>query len=115
MKVGDAVGGKDSDVTAPDILKAAEEKMDRTLLAYSREKADSELHKRLMNDLMKATNEFLELREELFPRIKRDLAQTGLEEMVFCDCDHSNVDCTIERWKTCKHRIQKDLENSPAI
>lgn len=69
---------KDSDVTAPDILKASEERMDRTLLVCSREKADSELHKRLIDDLKKATNEFLELREELFPRIKRELARLAL-------------------------------------
>jgi hypothetical protein len=105
------VARKDSDVTAPDIVKATEEKMDRTLLACSREKAKSELHKHLIDDLKRATIEFLELREELYPRIKRELGQTGLEEMVFCDCDHSDVDCTIERWKTCKRRIQKDLEN----
>jgi hypothetical protein len=63
-------------VTAPDILKASEERMDRTLLVCSREKADSELHKRLIDDLKKATNEFLELREGLFPRIMRELPQT---------------------------------------
>ena len=102
---------KDSDVTAPDILKASEERMHCTLLVCSREKADSELHKRLIDDLKEATIEFLELREGLFPRIMRELPQTWAEEMVFCDCDHSNVDCTIERWKTCKRRIQKDLEN----
>ena len=61
-----------------DILKASEERMDRTLLVCSREKADSELHKRLIDDLKKATNEFLELREELFPRIKRELARLAL-------------------------------------
>jgi hypothetical protein len=77
-KDNDAVARKDSDVTAPDILKASEERMDRTLLVCSREKADSELHKRLIDDLKKATNEFLELREELFPRIKRELARLAL-------------------------------------
>jgi len=54
LKVGEAVPRKDSDLTAPDILKASEGKMDRTLLAYSREKTDSELHKRLIDDLKKA-------------------------------------------------------------
>jgi hypothetical protein len=77
-KDNDAVARKDSDVTAPDILKASEERMDRTLLVCSREKADSELHKRLIDDLKKATNEFLELREELFPRIKLELARLAL-------------------------------------
>jgi hypothetical protein len=61
------VARKDNDVNAPNILKAAEEKMDRTLLAYSQKKCtDSDLHKRLIDDLKKATNEFLELRKELF-------------------------------------------------
>ncbi len=77
-KDNDAVARKDSDVTAPDILKPSEERMDRTLLVCSREKADSELHKRLIDDLKKATNEFLELRDELFPRIKRELARLAL-------------------------------------
>jgi hypothetical protein len=58
------VARKDCDVNAPNILKAAEEKMDRALLAYSQEKSGgSEVHNRL-DDLKKATNEFLELREE---------------------------------------------------
>ena len=30
------------------------------------------------------------------------------EEMVFCECDHPDVDCTPERWKICKHRIERD-------
>ena len=102
---------KHSDVRASDILKAAEEKMDCALLACSREKADSELRKRLIDDLKNATNEFLELREELCQRITRDGEQTVLEELVFCDCDQS-MDCTIEHWKTCKRRIQKDAEDS---
>jgi hypothetical protein len=60
---------KDSDVNAPDILKAAEEKMDRALLTYSQEKSgSSELHKCLVDDLKKATTEFLELREDEFRR-----------------------------------------------
>jgi pyruvate formate-lyase activating enzyme-like uncharacterized protein len=62
---------KHSHVRASDILKVAEEKMDRALLACSQEKADSELRKRLIDDLKKATNEFLELREELCQRITR--------------------------------------------
>ena len=54
-------------MNAPNILKAAEEKMDRALLDYLQEKSgDSELHKHLVDDLKKATNEFLELREEEF-------------------------------------------------
>ena len=48
------------------------------LLVCSREKADSELHKRLIDDLKKATNEFLEMREELSPRINRELARLAL-------------------------------------
>ena len=102
---------KYSDVRASGILKAAEEKMDRALLACSQEKADSELRKRLIDDLKNATNEFLQLREELCQRITRDGAQTVLEELVFCDCDQS-MDCTIEHWKICKRRIQKDAEGS---
>jgi hypothetical protein len=61
--MNDAVARKDTDVTAPDIFKASEERMDRTLRLCSREKADSELHKRLIDDLKKATNEFLTLRK----------------------------------------------------
>jgi hypothetical protein len=98
-------------VKTSDILKAAEEKMDHALLACSQEKAESELHKRLIDDLKKATNEFLELREQLFQRIQRDVAGKVLEELVFCDCEHS-ADCTIEHWKICKIRIQKDAEDS---
>jgi hypothetical protein len=102
---------KHSDEKASDILKAIEEKMDRALFACSREKPDSELYKRLVDDLKKATNEFLEVRDELFRRIERDGAQITLEELVFCDCDHS-TECTIEHWKICKRRIQKDAEDS---
>jgi hypothetical protein len=99
VKDDNAVARKDSDVKTPDILKAAEEKMDRARLACSQEKwADSELHKRLIDDLKKATTEFLELRG--------DVEHTALEEIVFCECDHSNVDCTVEHWKTCQRRIQ---------
>ena len=93
------------------ILKAAEEKVDRALSAFSRENADSELRKHLIDDLKKATSEFLELREQLFQEIKREGAETVLEELVFCDCDHS-ANCTIEHWKVCKIRIQKDAEGS---
>jgi hypothetical protein len=61
------VARKDIEMNAPNILKAAEEKMDRALLAYSQEKAcDAELHKHLVDDLKKATNEFLEVREDEF-------------------------------------------------
>ena len=102
---------KYSDVKTSGILKAAEEKVDRALLAYSQEKAESELRKHLIDDLKKATSEFLELRGQLFQKIKREGAETVLEELVFCDCDHS-ADCTIEHWKECKSRIQKDAEDS---
>lgn len=54
-------------MNAPDILKAAEEKMDGTLVAYSREKwASPELHKRQIDDLTRATIKFLEVREEVY-------------------------------------------------
>ena len=102
---------KHTGVKTSGILKAAEEKVDRALLAYSQEKADSELHKHLLDDLKKATSEFLELREHLLQQIKREGAETVLEELVFCDCDHS-ADCTIEHWKICKIRIQKDADDS---
>jgi hypothetical protein len=98
-------------VNTSGIVKAAEEKVELALLAYSQENADSELRKHLIDDLKKATSEFLELREQLFQKIKREDAETVLEELVFCDCDHS-ADCTIEHWKECKSRIQKDAEDS---
>ena len=102
-------------MNAPEILKAAEEKMDHTLLACCQEKANSDLHKHLIDDLKKATNKFLELREQLLRGTRTDMAQTKLEELVFCDCDHSNVDCTVERWKICKRRIQEEAEELKAI
>ena len=102
---------KNTDEKAPDILKAAEEKMDRALLAYSQENAGPELRQRLIDELKKATNEFLQLREELSQRRMRDGEQTVLEELVFCDCEHS-ADCKIDHWKICKVRIQKDAEAS---
>ncbi len=102
---------KHTSVKTSSILKAAEEKVDRALLAYSQEMADSELRKHLIDDLKKATSEFLELREQLFQKIKREGAETVLEELVFCDCDHS-ADCTIEQWKVCKIRVEKDAEDS---
>jgi hypothetical protein len=43
------------------------------------------------------------------PKNAKDAAQSRLEELVFCDCENS-VCCTIERWKVCKHRIQRDAE-----
>jgi hypothetical protein len=98
----------------PNVLKAAEEKMDRTLLACCQEKANSDLHKRLIDDLKKVTNEFLELREQLLRGADTNVAQK-LEEMVFCDCDHSNADCTVERFRICKRRIQKETEELKAI
>jgi hypothetical protein len=49
-----------------DALKAAEEKMDDTLLAYTqRNRRDPELHQRLIDDLRTATTEFLEVRRRL--------------------------------------------------
>ncbi len=107
------MAGKHSDVKTSGILKTAEEKADRALLAYSQEKADSERRKHLIDDLKKATSEFLELREQLFQKIEREGTETVLEELVFCDCDHS-ADCTIEHWKVCKIRIQKDAERFQA-
>jgi predicted metal-binding transcription factor (methanogenesis marker protein 9) len=111
VKDDNAMARKNSDEKAPDILKAAEEKMDRALLAYSQENVDPELRQRLIDDLKKATNEFLQLREELSQRRMRDGEQTVLEELVFCDCEHS-ADCKIDHWKICKVRIQKDAEAS---
>lgn len=54
-------------MNALDNLKPAEAKMDRTVVAYSQEKwVDPELHKRRIDDLTRATIEFLEVREEVF-------------------------------------------------
>jgi hypothetical protein len=111
VKDDNAMARNKSDEKAPETLKAAEEKMDRALAAYSQENADPELRQRLIDDLQKSTNEFLKLREEQFQRIQRDGEQTMLEELVFCDCEHS-ADCKIDHWKICKIRIQKDAEAS---
>ncbi len=111
VKDNSAMAGNDSDDRVPETLKAAEEKMDRALAAYFQENADPELRNRLVDNLKKATNEFLKLREEQFQRIQRDGEQTVLEELVFCDCEHS-ADCKIDHWKICKIRIQKDAEAS---
>jgi hypothetical protein len=50
--------------------------------------------------------------ERLPERSERNAAHAGPEEMVFCDCDHSYVNCSVERWKICKRRIQKDAAES---
>jgi hypothetical protein len=98
-----------------DVLKAAEEKMNHSLLAYSQGKANSDLHKLLIDDLKKATNEFLELRDHLHRGTNMNVERTKPEEIVFCDCVHSTLDCTAERWKICKRRIQKEAEELKAI
>jgi hypothetical protein len=49
-----------------EILAAVEEKMNNALLAYCKtEWSDAEVHKALIDDLRKATTEFLELRGQL--------------------------------------------------
>lgn len=49
-----------------DVVKAAEIKMDRALLAYSQSKLTrSDVHKHLIDEFRKATTEFLTLRELL--------------------------------------------------
>ena len=54
---------KKAAMNSSDPLKAAEEKLDDTLLAYTeRNRHDSELHQRLIDDLRAATTEFLEVR-----------------------------------------------------
>jgi hypothetical protein len=61
----------------PETLRAAEEKMNHALFAYSHAKwIDAELHKRLLDDLKQATNEFLSLREEQF-RGQREYENLG--------------------------------------
>jgi hypothetical protein len=51
------------------LLKAAEEKMNDILLAYTEQNRHSlELHKHLIDDLRKATTEFLDLRSQFFLR-----------------------------------------------
>jgi hypothetical protein len=48
-----------------DLLKAAEEKMNNILLAYTkRDPHDSRLHQRLVDELRMATTDFLELRRQ---------------------------------------------------
>jgi hypothetical protein len=50
-------------MNSSDPLKAAEEKLENTLLAYTeRNRHDSELHQRLIDDLRTATTEFLKVR-----------------------------------------------------
>jgi len=57
---------KKAGMDSSDILKAAEEKMDGALLAYTeRNRRDSELHERLIEDLRAATTSFLEVRRQL--------------------------------------------------
>jgi hypothetical protein len=40
----------------------------------------------------------------------KDIAHASPEAMVFCECDPSEVDCTVERWKSCRRRIERDAE-----
>jgi hypothetical protein len=50
-----------------DLLKAAEEKMNASLLAYTEGNShNSTLHQNLIDDLKTATTEFLELRRQFF-------------------------------------------------
>jgi chemotaxis methyl-accepting protein methylase len=50
-------------MNSSDPLKAAEEKLDDTLHAYTeRNRHDPELHQRLIDDLRTATTEFLKVR-----------------------------------------------------
>ncbi len=59
-------------MNSSDPLKAAEEKLDDTLLAYTeRKRHDFEVHQRLIDDLRTATTDFLEVRG----RFSRGLAQ----------------------------------------
>ena len=54
-------------MNSSDLLKAAEEKMNDILLAYTeRNRRDSDLHQELIEDLRTATTEFLELRRKFF-------------------------------------------------
>ena len=54
-------------MNSSDTLKAAENKMDNTLLVYAgRNRHDFELHRRLIEDLKTATTEFLELRRQFY-------------------------------------------------
>jgi len=46
--------------------------------------------------------------QQLSQTVERDVAHTVPEKIVFCECDHSNVDCTFERWKICNRRIQRE-------
>jgi hypothetical protein len=59
-------------MNSSDPLKAAEEKINDTLRAYTqRNRHNSELHRRLIEDLRIATIEFLELRRQLLPGLGR--------------------------------------------
>jgi hypothetical protein len=63
---------KRAGMNSSDPLKAAEEKLDDTFLAYTqRNRHDSELHQRLIEDLRKATTEFLEMRRQFIQGLGR--------------------------------------------
>jgi hypothetical protein len=49
-------------LSSPDLLKAAEEKMNDSLLAYTERGRQDSLRHTLIEDLKRATTEFLELR-----------------------------------------------------
>jgi hypothetical protein len=49
------------------VLQSAEEKVERALAAYSQDtRHDSAVHERLIDELAKATSEFLYVREQVF-------------------------------------------------
>jgi hypothetical protein len=59
-------------MNSSDPLKAAEEKLDDTLLAYTgRDRHDLELHQHLIDDLRTATTEFLEMRRQFIQELER--------------------------------------------
>jgi len=69
---GAAKRQENAGMNSSDPLKAAEEKLDYTLLAYTeRNRHDSELHQRLIDDLRAATAEFLEMRRRFIEGLGR--------------------------------------------
>ena len=61
-------------MNSPDLLKAAEEKLNSRLLAYTqRNRQDPELQHHLIEDLKTATKEFLEARRQIFPGLARPM------------------------------------------
>jgi hypothetical protein len=61
-------------MNSSDLLKAAEEKMNASLLAYTEgNRHDSTLHQNLIEDLKTATTEFLELRRQFFLGLGRPM------------------------------------------